>query len=139
MKIVEFLYEQNIFSKSRLKKILRTFNLKKLYTRRYGVEVGHTILRTPPYHCVFNPIEMVNLGNIIQKEQHQSDIFRSKYWNNWSWNRNDLSRIMDEMWATYRNRKFFWQKLCSAIIHHYIARGDSEMEWQCRLQFIPSY
>ena len=38
--------------------MLNTFNIKKQYVcDNLAEEMGHTVLRLPPYHCIFNPIE----------------------------------------------------------------------------------
>ena len=38
--------------------MLNTLNIKKQYVcDNLAEQMGHTVLRLPPYHCVFNPIE----------------------------------------------------------------------------------
>jgi hypothetical protein len=63
--IAEFLYKKDIFfeenySKKQLLEVLRAFSFKKIYQiDTLAEEIGHKVIRLPPYHCCFNPIELV--------------------------------------------------------------------------------
>jgi hypothetical protein len=63
--IAEFLYKKDIFfeenySKKQLLEVLRAFSFKKIYQiDTLAEEMGHKVIRLPPYHCCFNPIELV--------------------------------------------------------------------------------
>lgn len=54
------LYFEDHYTKKQLLEVLRT----RVFPKKYKVDVlaansGHDILRLPPYHCIFNPIEMI--------------------------------------------------------------------------------
>lgn len=63
--IQEFLYENNIFfedsyTKKQLLDCMKSF----AFSKEYAVDTiarnnNHDVLRLPPYHCIFNPIELV--------------------------------------------------------------------------------
>ena len=44
--------------KSELLEVLKTFNINKQYVSDIiAANMGHMVLRLPPYYCIFNPIE----------------------------------------------------------------------------------
>jgi transposase len=52
-------FEEN-YSKKQLLEVLRVFSFKKMYQiDTLAEEMGHKIVRLPPYHCCFNPIKLV--------------------------------------------------------------------------------
>lgn len=54
------IYFEFSYKKSDLLKVLKDFNLKKEYfCDSVAEKMGHTVLRLPPYYCVFNPIEQI--------------------------------------------------------------------------------
>jgi transposase len=63
--IQKYMLENDIFFEDSYKKnelldVLKAFNLKKEYVCDAMAEnSGHTVLRLPPYYCVFNPIEFM--------------------------------------------------------------------------------
>ncbi|MGH9701240.1 MAG: transposase [Candidatus Acidiferrales bacterium] len=63
--IQEYMLENDIYfeftyRKSDLLRVLKDYNLKKEYVCDSMAEKkGHTVLRLPPYYCVFNPIELI--------------------------------------------------------------------------------
>jgi hypothetical protein len=64
-KISEWLQNRNIdFDRASLKCELLEISTKYPLTKEYVIEnlalqYGHVVLTVPPYHCQFNPIEMV--------------------------------------------------------------------------------
>lgn len=65
MAIQEFMYQNDIyFHESYTKReLLDVFKILKIekeyYCDSYAKSKGHTVLRLPPYHCIFNPIEHI--------------------------------------------------------------------------------
>lgn len=63
--IMEYLYNNDIYfeenyNKKQLLEVLQTKPVPKQYYCDVAAEkLGHTVLRLPPYYCVFNPIEMI--------------------------------------------------------------------------------
>ena len=63
--IQEFMLENNIYfednySKQMLLDTLKSFPInKEYYCDSLANEMGHTVLRLPPYYCMFNPIEHI--------------------------------------------------------------------------------
>lgn len=63
--IQKYMLENDIFFEDSYKKndlleVLKAFNLKKEYVcDTMAKKSGHTVLRLPPYYCVFNPIEFM--------------------------------------------------------------------------------
>ncbi|KAJ8912260.1 hypothetical protein NQ315_008851 [Exocentrus adspersus] len=54
------IYFEYSYKKRQLLQVLGTFNIKKEYVcDRKAEEMGHTVLRLPPYYCIFNPIEHI--------------------------------------------------------------------------------
>ncbi|XP_050501612.1 uncharacterized protein LOC126881397 isoform X3 [Diabrotica virgifera virgifera] len=54
------LYFEDFYTKKQLIEVLHTKQFRKLYALESIAEKhGHTILRLPPYFCVFNPIELI--------------------------------------------------------------------------------
>ncbi|KAJ8912841.1 hypothetical protein NQ315_007973 [Exocentrus adspersus] len=54
--IQEYMIANDIYFEYSYKK--RAFNIKNEYVcYRMAEEMGHTVLRLPPYYCIFNPIE----------------------------------------------------------------------------------
>ncbi|KAJ8921244.1 hypothetical protein NQ315_013716 [Exocentrus adspersus] len=52
--------QEYIYKKRQLLQVLGAFNIKKEYVcDRMAEEMGHTVLRLPPYFCIFNPIEHI--------------------------------------------------------------------------------
>lgn len=67
---------------------------------KYVENFGHKILRLPPYHCQYNPIEMVWSES---KRRFDSEILKTKYTDNdvlgtWS---NALQEVTPIKWANY--------------------------------------
>lgn len=53
-----YIYFENTYKKCDLLGILKTFNIKKeCVCDTIATDMGHTVLRLPPYYCIFNPIE----------------------------------------------------------------------------------
>lgn len=73
--IKEFLEANNVYyeehyTKKQLLEVMNTKEyLKDYYVDNRAKEAGHTILRLPPYHCIFNPIELIwaQLKNTIRR------------------------------------------------------------------------
>lgn len=63
--IQEFLYESNIFfensyTKKQLLECIKSFEFSKEYVvDTIARKHNHDVLRLPPYHCIFNPIELI--------------------------------------------------------------------------------
>lgn len=61
--IQEYLLQNDIYfepdyKKEQLLEVLKSYAIKKQYAcDSLAEEQGHTVLRLPPYHCIFNPIE----------------------------------------------------------------------------------
>jgi transposase len=61
--IQEYLLENDIYfefsyKKAQLLEVLNSYAIKKQYVcDNLAEQAGHTVLRLPPYHCMFNPIE----------------------------------------------------------------------------------
>lgn len=54
------LYFEDFYTKKQLLEVLKTKTFPKSYVIEHLAEkFGHTILRLPPYHCIFNPIELI--------------------------------------------------------------------------------
>lgn len=54
------MYFEEDYTKKQLLEVLKTKHFDKLFKIDYiAKECGHTVLRLPPYHCIFNPIEMI--------------------------------------------------------------------------------
>ena len=54
------IYFEYSYKKDQLLEVLNTLNIKKQYVcDNLAEQMGHTVLRLPPYHCIFNPIEHV--------------------------------------------------------------------------------
>ena len=52
--------DQESYTKKQLLEVLRTKDHNKTFRIDcISEEQGHRILRLPPYHCVFNPIELI--------------------------------------------------------------------------------
>ncbi|KAJ3646484.1 hypothetical protein Zmor_024070 [Zophobas morio] len=71
---------------------------------------GHDVLRLPPYHCIFNPIEMVWSQT---KRFYDKDVLKSKNPLD-AWNR-ALQNITPEQWKSYVKHieniiKTYWDK-----------------------------
>lgn len=53
-----YIYFEFSYKKEQLLEVLNTLNIKKQYVcDNLAEQMGHTVLRLPPYHCIFNPIE----------------------------------------------------------------------------------
>lgn len=64
------LYYEEHYTKNQLLEVMNTKEyLKDYYVDSRAKEAGHTILRLPPYHCIFNPIELIwaQLKNTIRR------------------------------------------------------------------------
>lgn len=64
------LYYEDHYTKKQLVEVMNTKEyLKHYYVDNRAKEAGHTVLRLPPYHCIFNPIELIwaQLKNIIRR------------------------------------------------------------------------
>lgn len=63
--ISDFLQENNLYyeesyTKNQLLEVLKTKTFQKEYAvDNMAISAGHTVLRLPPYYCIFNPIELV--------------------------------------------------------------------------------
>lgn len=63
--IQEYMHNKDIYfhenyTKKELLEVLKAFNIKKEYTcDNLAESLGHTVLRLPPYYCIFNPIEQM--------------------------------------------------------------------------------
>ena len=71
---------------------------------------GHDVLRLPPYHCIFNPIEMVWSQT---KRFYDKDVLKSKNPLD-AWNR-ALQNVTPEQWKSYVKHteniiKTYWDK-----------------------------
>ncbi|KAJ3661538.1 hypothetical protein Zmor_005931 [Zophobas morio] len=71
---------------------------------------GHDVLRLPPYHCIFNPIEMVWSQT---KRFYDEDVLKSKNPLD-AWNR-ALQNVTPEQWKSYVKHteniiKTYWDK-----------------------------
>lgn len=54
------LYFEECYTKKQLLEVLQTKEFEKVYAlENIAAKHGHTILRLPPYYCVFNPIELI--------------------------------------------------------------------------------
>lgn len=54
------LYFEESYTKTELLEVLRTMKIEKKYViDLIAARHGHTVLRLPPYFCVFNPIELI--------------------------------------------------------------------------------
>lgn len=54
------LFFEETYSKKELLEVLHTKNFDKQYViDDMSEKNGHTVLRLPPYHCIFNPIELI--------------------------------------------------------------------------------
>lgn len=52
------IYFEESYLKNELLEVLKSFSIKKVYVcDALAEEMGHTVLRLPPYYCLFNPIE----------------------------------------------------------------------------------
>jgi transposase len=57
--IKDIFFEEN-YSKKQLLEVIKAFSFKKMYQiDTLAEEMGNKIVRLPPYHCCFNPIELV--------------------------------------------------------------------------------
>lgn len=64
------LYFEDRYTKNQLIEVMKTKEyLKDYYVDNRTKEAGHTILRLPSYHCIFNPIELIwaQLKNTIRR------------------------------------------------------------------------
>lgn len=77
--ILYFLKEKNIAipekvpCKKELIQIIKRYNFKpEHFTDNLAEQNGHTVLRLPPYYCVFNPIELIwsSVKNRLRKVNH---------------------------------------------------------------------
>lgn len=63
--IMDFLHEHDLYyeetyTKKQLLEVLRTRTYDKEYViDNEAIKHGHEVVRLPPYHCVFNPIELI--------------------------------------------------------------------------------
>lgn len=63
--IQDFMIDNNIYFEETYKKrdlleVLQAFKINKEYVcDKLATENGHTVLRLPPYYCIFNPIELI--------------------------------------------------------------------------------
>lgn len=65
------IYFEESYKKSDLLEVLKTFCIKKVYVcDTLAEEIGHTVLRLPPYYCIFNPIEHMwhQLKSLVRSE-----------------------------------------------------------------------
>lgn len=54
------IYFEETYTKGELLEVLKAFKINKEYVcDKLAAENGHTVLRLPPYYCVFNPIELI--------------------------------------------------------------------------------
>jgi len=54
------LYFEETYKKRELLEVLKAFKINKEYEcDKLAAENGHTVLRLPPYYCIFNPIELI--------------------------------------------------------------------------------
>lgn len=54
------LYFEECYTKKQLLEVLRTKTFEKKYViENIARQYGHSVLRLPPYFCVFNPIELI--------------------------------------------------------------------------------
>lgn len=54
------LYYEEHYNKKQLLEVLRTKKFEKIYAvDEMAKKHGHTVLRLPPYFCIFNPIELI--------------------------------------------------------------------------------
>ena len=54
------IYFEDNYRKNELLEVLNAFSIKKTYVcDTMATEMGHTVLRLPPYYCIFNPIEQM--------------------------------------------------------------------------------
>jgi transposase len=54
------IYFEETYTKRDLLEVLKAFKINKEYVcDKLAMENGHTVLRLPPYYCVFNPIEHI--------------------------------------------------------------------------------
>lgn len=52
------IYFESSYKKGQLLEVLNSYGIKKQYVcDSLAEQMGHTVLRLPPYHCIFNPIE----------------------------------------------------------------------------------
>jgi transposase len=52
------IYFEESYLKNELLEVLKSFSIKKVYVcDALAEDMGHTVLRLPPYYCLFNPIE----------------------------------------------------------------------------------
>jgi hypothetical protein len=79
----EFLRKQDVYfednyTKKQLLEVLGTREFPKKYkTDTLTAESGHEILRFPPYHCIFNPIEITEeIPEYLGKERKMMARFR---------------------------------------------------------------
>lgn len=87
---------------------------KICYTDKFAESYGHRVLRLPPYHCHFNPIEMIWSEckrrydqNVFNRKASPDEIL--KMWNNvvenippshWKNSVDHTEKIISEAWAT---------------------------------------
>ena len=65
------IYFEETYRKKDLLNVLKTFNIEKEYIcDNLASANGHTVLRLPPYYCIFNPIEHIwsQLKTMIRRE-----------------------------------------------------------------------
>lgn len=73
--IIEYLYKNDIYfeesyNKAQLLEVVKSKPVDKIYYCDTAAEnLGHSVLRLPPYYCIFNPIELIwsQLKNGIRK------------------------------------------------------------------------
>jgi 2C-methyl-D-erythritol 2,4-cyclodiphosphate synthase len=68
----------------------------------YLKKQGHDVLRLPPYHCEFNPIELI-LGDIKGFVSRQNSTFKQ----------NDVKELIHKGFAQVNELK--WQKACNHV------------------------
>lgn len=77
--IQEFLKTHNVeynetYKVSQLLEIVRKSNFKKKYViDEIAKENGHTVLRLPPYFCIFNPIELI--WGLLKRAIRRNNVF----------------------------------------------------------------
>lgn len=82
--IANFLRENDMFfeesyRKDQLLEVLKTKTFpKQFYVDDLASKSGHTVLRLPPYYCVFNPIELIwsQLKKNIRRRNHSPNLDR---------------------------------------------------------------
>lgn len=110
----------------------------KKFSKKFKIDIlasecGHTILRLPPYHCIFNPIEMIwgqlkqrirrgNTGGkfsneMLLKIRHEAEITSVDAW------RNSVRHVLD---IENRYRANHVQELIIEVNRDFSSESDSE-------------